>query len=154
MVDRELVAYHEAAQAVAYYALWRPFDYVTTAPDDDCVGHVQGMPFPPDPNCWFEGDYDALVGDVAVTSLAGPVAERACRCDITYEAGEIFNQLSSDDRATVDMALQHSSTAATKTAEGVLEYDVGTTLDELLRAYAGRPFRQVMMAHARWSIAR
>jgi hypothetical protein len=136
--DRVSTAYHEAARAVAYCALWRPFLYVTIVPDEESLGRVKGMPFPHSREDSFGGDFGALLGDEAVVCLVGQIAEREYRAEFgQIEPEELFQQLSSDDQTTVEMAVSHPSPGITMSAEGTIRHDTSATLDELVSRATG-----------------
>jgi hypothetical protein len=125
------IAFREAARAVAYYALWRPFEYVTIIPSRKYgLGYIQPVPFPPDANLSFEGDYHALVGDNAVICLAGLIADRHYRGEHSFAPNDVFDQLTSDDEQTIARALEQTTGRAL--GDDWLEGDFGPALNKLL----------------------
>lgn len=133
MSERPVLAHHEAAHAVAAWALWRPFDYVTVLADHDSAGHLSHI-LPRDLASWcFAGDLDTAVSDLGIIALVGSVAESYYRGHTVGASFEVEVGLTSDERDAIDCAVEHSS--CTLGPNG--EFDVEKPLQRMLDAAEG-----------------
>ncbi len=131
MTLEERVAYHEAAHAVATWALWRPFEYVTVIPQADSNGHLRFLPMPDINEQVFEGDHDVLLMDRAVITLAGYIADSVYADRVWPTLDDMWGRITPDDHHAVDLAYHHSSAVADCSNPERIEYEVAPPLQRM-----------------------
>lgn len=128
MNQRERVAYHEAAHAIAAWALWRPFQYATIVANDESNGHVQQIPVKFVEKDTFPGDYDAFVMDRAVIALAGYIADSVA-ADATWPSIDaVSDRMAPDDFHAVEFLLSHTTIQVDASIRERLNYDITALL--------------------------
>lgn len=128
MNDRERVAYHEAAHAVAAWALWRPFEYATIVAGEESNGHVQHIPIRDVEDFVFPGDYDSFALDRAVIALVGYAAESVAAETNWPTVDVVCHRMTPDDVCVIEFSLAHSSALVDRSDCERLEYDITAPL--------------------------